>query len=277
MRWPCDPVARVAREARSPGCTQAALGLAQGHKVDWRPRLPLRATRGSPTSGGSSAANWRICILSGLAVLGPDEPRRRREHLYAVIQETTAVEPQGFSDRARTFRHLCAFGDATRVGYCRHRAQGFQLVVDAKRVLRLTREENILALRVPVRPANEDKPARVRYRAEPDARLQTAKEFFYLAVVIDAFSGSFVGTRSPAIPKRASRSRRRHWARRGARRPQPCAHESRRGPPPDCRVHRRRLQRQPPHWRSETNPRSSSKPHSGGATPIRETMTKPCH
>ena len=84
------------------------------------------------------------------------------------------------------------------------------LLVNAKRVLRLTREDNLLALSTAaLRPANNDEPAWVRHRAEPDARSQThrpdrlwvadityvhlAEAFVYLAVVLDGFSRKVVG------------------------------------------------------------------------------------
>jgi len=116
-----------------------------------------------------------------LAALGRDEPTRRRAHLYAVIEKMIAFESQGFLEDDANIRRLCALGDVSRAGYYRHfdphaparedadlrdliqrialadrhcgyrrvthtlRRQG--LIVNAKRVLRLMREDNLLSLR----------------------------------------------------------------------------------------------------------------------------------
>ena len=59
--------------------------------------------------------------------MGRDEPKRRRAHLYAVIQEMTDVEPQGFSERGFSekdadIQRLCALSGVSRAGYYRHLA-----------------------------------------------------------------------------------------------------------------------------------------------------------
>ena len=112
--------------------------------------------------------------------MGRDEPKRRRACLYAVIQDMTA-EPQGFSEKDADIQRLCALGGVSRAGYYRdlapktskrddadlrdliqrialdNRHYGYRriahelrrqgLIVNAKRVLRLTREDNLLVLR----------------------------------------------------------------------------------------------------------------------------------
>ena len=153
-------------------------------------------------------------------------------------------------------------------------------------LLRLTREENLLALRrCPFVP--QTKMSRHGF----DIALRLTRGFKPPPSVKCASPRSSSIWRSSSTLSRAGSSERaRRPSRsephdrdvdngldvaRAARNPAPMSLEE--GPPPDCRVHRRRSQRQPPHWRSETNPQSSSKPNSGGATAIRETMTKPCH
>jgi len=156
----------------------------------------------------------------------------------------TDVEPQGFSETAAGVQRLCALSGVSRAGYYRHfapkaskrddadlsdliqrialdnRHYGYRriahelrrqgLVVNLKRVLRLTREDNLLALRrrpfVPqttmsrhgfdiasnltrgLRPTGLDQiwVADITY-------VRLAEDFVYLAVVLDAFSRKVVG------------------------------------------------------------------------------------
>ena len=156
----------------------------------------------------------------------------------------TAVEPQGYCEKDADIRRLCALSGVSRAGYYRHlapkaskrddadlrdliqrialdnRHYGYRriahelrrqgLVVNAKRVLRLTREDNLLALRrrpfVPqttmsrhgfdiapnltrgLKPTGLDQiwVADITY-------VRLAEDFVYLAVVLDAFSRRVVG------------------------------------------------------------------------------------
>ena len=45
--------------------------------------------------------------------MGRDEPKRRRAHLYAVIQEMTAAEPHGFLKDDANVERLCALGQVS--------------------------------------------------------------------------------------------------------------------------------------------------------------------
>ena len=84
------------------------------------------------------------------------------------------------------------------------------LIVNAKRVLRLMREDNLLSLRFkPVRPAHDRQPARLAIVPNltrgsfPPASIKSGspispmsgsmEDFVYLAVVLDAFSRKVVG------------------------------------------------------------------------------------
>jgi putative transposase len=155
-----------------------------------------------------------------------------------------ACEPQGFSQDDANIRRLCALGDVSRAGYYRHfgphaparedadlrdliqrealahRHYGYRRVaqalrrqgrnVNAKRVLRLMREDNLLSLRArPFVPRTSD--SRHGFAIRPNlARslrpsgldqlwvadityVRLAEDFVYLAVVIDAFSRKVVG------------------------------------------------------------------------------------
>ena len=156
----------------------------------------------------------------------------------------TAAEPQGFSQDDANIRRLCALGEASRAGYYRHfgphaparedadlrdliqrealahRHYGYRrlahalrrqgLIVNAKRVLRLMREDNLLSLRAkPFVPRTSD--SRHRFAIRPNLTrgllptgldqlwvadityVRLAEDFVYLAVVIDAFSRKVVG------------------------------------------------------------------------------------
>ena len=155
-----------------------------------------------------------------------------------------ASEPQGFSQDDANIGRLCALGEVSRAGYYRHfgphaparedadlrdliqrealahRHYGYRrvaqalrrqgLVVNAKRVLRLMHEDNLLSLRArPFVPRTSD--SRHGFAIRPNlARslrptgldqlwvadityVRLAEDFVYLAVVIDAFSRKVVG------------------------------------------------------------------------------------
>ena len=156
----------------------------------------------------------------------------------------TDVEPQGFSEREADIQRLCALGCVSRAGYYRrlapkaskrddadlrdliqrialdNRHYGYRriahalrrqgLVVNMKRVLRLTREDNLLALRrrpfVPQttmsRHEFEIAPNRTR-GLKPTGLdqiwvadityVRLDEDFVYLAVVLDAFSRKVIG------------------------------------------------------------------------------------
>jgi len=155
-----------------------------------------------------------------------------------------ALEPQGFSQDDANIQRLCALGGVSRAGYYRHfgphaparedadlrdliqrealanRHYGYRriaqalrrqgLIVNDKRVRRLTREDNLLSQRVkPFVPRTSD--SRHGFAIRPNlARglyptgldqlwvadityIRLAEDFVYLAVVIDAFSRKVVG------------------------------------------------------------------------------------
>ena len=155
-----------------------------------------------------------------------------------------AVESQGFSQDDANVQRLCALGHVSRAGYYRHfgphaparddadlrdliqrialdhRHYGYRriaqelrrqgLIVNAKRVLRLTREDNLLALRArPFVPRTTDSKHGFAIRpnltrgARPTGLdqiwvadityIRLAEDFVYLAVVIDAFSRKVIG------------------------------------------------------------------------------------
>ncbi|MBV8422564.1 MAG: IS3 family transposase [Hyphomicrobiales bacterium] len=156
----------------------------------------------------------------------------------------TAVEPQGFLKDDANVERLCALGQVSRAGYYRHfgphaekredadlrdliqrialdnRYYGYRriafslgrlgLIVNGKRVLRLTREDNLLALRgrpfVPQttmsRHAFEIAPNLTR-GLKPTGLdqiwvadityVRLAEAFVYLAAVLDAFSRMVIG------------------------------------------------------------------------------------
>ena len=155
-----------------------------------------------------------------------------------------AAESQGFAQDDANVRRLCALADVSRAGYYRHfgphaparedadlrdliqrealanRHYGYRriaqelrrqgLIVNAKRVLRLMRADNLLCLRArPFVPRTSD--SRHGFAIRPNlARglyptgldqlwvadityVRLAEDFVYLAVVIDAFSRKVVG------------------------------------------------------------------------------------
>ncbi len=156
----------------------------------------------------------------------------------------TDVEPQGFSEKDADIQRLCALGGVSRAGYYRHfapkaakrddadlrdliqrialdnRHYGYRriahalrrqgVVVNAKRVLRLTREDNLLVLRR--RPfVPQTTMSRHGFDIAPNLTrgltptgldqiwvadityVRLAEDFVYLAVVLDAFSRKIVG------------------------------------------------------------------------------------
>ena len=155
-----------------------------------------------------------------------------------------AAEPQGFLNDAANIARLCGLGGVSRAGYYRHfgphppkredadlrdliqrialenrfyghrrvaqelRRQG--LIVNAKRALRLMREDNLLALRAkPFVPRTSD--SRHGFAIVPNlirdlvptgldqiwvadiTYIRLAEAFVYLAVVLDAFSRRVIG------------------------------------------------------------------------------------
>jgi putative transposase len=156
----------------------------------------------------------------------------------------TVVEPQGYSEKDADIRHLCALSGVSRAGYYRdlapkaskrddanlrdliqrialdNRHYGYRriahelkrqgLLVNMKRVLRLTREDNLLALRR--RPfVPQTTMSRHGFEIAPNLTrglkptgldqiwvadityVRLAEDFVYLAVVLDAFSRKVVG------------------------------------------------------------------------------------
>ena len=155
-----------------------------------------------------------------------------------------ALESQGFSQDDANIQRLCGLGGVSRAGYYRHsgphaparedadlrdliqrealtnRHYGYRriaqalrrqgLIVNAKRVLRLMREDNLLSLRAkpfvprttmsdhghPIRPnlVRRLKPTGLDQIWVADITyVRLAEDFVYLAVVIDAFSRKVVG------------------------------------------------------------------------------------
>jgi transposase InsO family protein len=177
--------------------------------------------------------------------MGREAPRERRAHLFAVIEEMTRQRPQGEAETQETsIAHLIEMAKLSRASYYRwleprlarrddadlrdliqrlalqRRHEGYRrltkrlqaqgLVVNAKRVLRLMRADNLLSLRhKPFVPPTTD--SRHKFRIVPNlARaleptgldqlwvadityIRLAEGFVYLAVVIDAFSRKVVG------------------------------------------------------------------------------------
>jgi putative transposase len=178
--------------------------------------------------------------------MGRGEPKRRRAHLFAVIEKMTGEGPQGETpavarasveplirlaglSRASYYRWLepkLTLRDDTQVrdliqrlalrnrheGYRRiaHRLRADGFVINAKRVLRLMRADNLLSLRrrpfVPQTTAS-----RHPFQIVPNLMrglvpsgldqiwvadityVRLAEAFVYLAVVVDAFSRKVVG------------------------------------------------------------------------------------
>jgi transposase InsO family protein len=177
--------------------------------------------------------------------MGRQAPRERRAHLFAVVEKVTREGPQGETKAvAAQVAHLCAIAGLSRASYYRwrepklsarddaslrdliqrlalkRRCEGYRriarrlsdegLVVNAKRVLRLMRADNLLSLRRrPFVPPTTD--SRHPFPIAPNlARgleptgldqlwvadityVRLAEAFVYLAVVIDAFSRKVAG------------------------------------------------------------------------------------
>jgi putative transposase len=177
--------------------------------------------------------------------MGREAPRERRAHLFAVIEEMTREGPQGEAETTPSrIAHLIGIAKLSRASYyrwleprrterddadlreliqrlaLRRRHEGYRrltkrlkdqgLVVNAKRVLRLMRDDNLLSLRrKPFVPPTTD--SRHKFKIVPNlARIleatgldqlwvadityvRLAEGFVYLAVVVDAFSRKVVG------------------------------------------------------------------------------------
>ena len=177
--------------------------------------------------------------------MGREAPRERRAHLFTVIEEMTRERSQGEPDtNTARIAHLVEIARLSRASYYRwleprlskrddadlrdliqrlalqRRYEGYRrltkrlsdrgLVVNAKRVLRLMRADNLLSLRrrpfVP--PTTESRHkfkivANLARGLEPTGLdqlwvadityIRLAEGFVYLAVVVDAFSRKVVG------------------------------------------------------------------------------------
>ncbi len=176
--------------------------------------------------------------------MGRDAPRQRRDHLFAVIKKMTCEGPQGETTRVADVAHLCRIAGLSRASFYRwrepklgkrddadlcdliqrlalkRRREGYRriaqrlrnegLIVNAKRVLRLMRADNLLALRrKPFVPATTDSrhpypivanlarwltPSGLDQLWVADITyIRLSEGFVYLAVVVDAFSRKVVG------------------------------------------------------------------------------------
>jgi putative transposase len=176
--------------------------------------------------------------------VGRDEPERRRAWLYAAIEEMIAAEPQGFLENDANVARLCGLAGVSRAGFYRRRAPnppareeadlrdliqrialkdrhyGYRriaaelrrqgLIVNAKRVLRLMRADNLLSLRakpfIPRTTLGRHDQAIVpnlARRLVPTGLdqlwvadityVRLAEGFVYLAAVLDAFSRRVIG------------------------------------------------------------------------------------
>jgi transposase InsO family protein len=177
--------------------------------------------------------------------MGREAPRQRRAQLFAVIEEMTRERPQGEPDtNTARIAHLTEIAKLSRASYYRwleprlsarddadlrdriqrlalqRRHEGYRritkrlrdegLVVNAKRVLRLTRADNLLSLRrKPFVPPTTDSRHKFKIVAnlarflEPTGLdqlwvadityVRLAESFVYLAVIVDAFSRKVVG------------------------------------------------------------------------------------
>jgi len=178
--------------------------------------------------------------------MGRDAPRERRAHLFAVVEEMTRERSQGEpTTNAAHVAHLTEIAKLSRASYYRwlepklsarddadlrdriqrlalqRRYEGYRrikkrlkdeegLIVNAKRVLRLMRADNLLSLRrKPFVPPTTDSRhtfkivANLARGLEPTGLdqlwvadityIRLAEGFVYLAVVVDAFSRKVVG------------------------------------------------------------------------------------
>ena len=177
--------------------------------------------------------------------MGRETPRQRRTHLFAVIEEMTRRRSQGQADpNAARIAHLIEIAKLSRASYYRwlepklsaqddadlrdqiqrlalqRRHEGYRritrrlreqgLIVNAKRVLRLMRADNLLSLRRNAFvPATTDSRHKLKIVANLAHGLEAsgldqlwvadityvrlAEGFVYLAVIVDAFSRKVVG------------------------------------------------------------------------------------
>ena len=177
--------------------------------------------------------------------MGRETSRERRAHLFAVIEKMTCEGPQGEpTTNPAQVAHLCAISGLSRASYYRwlepklsarddaslrdliqrlalkRRYEGYRriarrlrdegLIVNAKRVLRLIRADNLLSLRrrpfvapttdsrhrFPVCPnlARSLEPTGLDQLWVADITyVRLTEAFVYLAVVLDAFSRKVVG------------------------------------------------------------------------------------
>jgi transposase InsO family protein len=177
--------------------------------------------------------------------MGRKAPRERRAHLFAVVEKVTGEGPQGeTTTNPAAVAHLCAIAGLSRASYYRwrepklsarddaslrdliqrlalkRRCEGYRritkrlrdegLLVNAKRVLRLMRADNLLSLRrrpfvppttesrhpFPIAPnlARGLEPTGLDQLWVADITyVRLAEAFVYLAVVLDAFSRKAVG------------------------------------------------------------------------------------
>jgi putative transposase len=228
----------------------AGLNRKRGPKPGGRAAAARRACasqgagRRAGTAGRTPAGGPRFFSRS-LAVMGRKAPRERRAHLFATIEKVTGEGLQGETKAsAADVAHLCAIAGLSRASYYRwrepqlsarddaslrdliqrlalkRRCEGYRriarrltdegLLVNAKRVLRLMRADNLLSLRrrpfvapttdsrhrFPVCPnlARSLEPTGLDQLWVADITyVRLAEAFVYLAVVLDAFSRKVVG------------------------------------------------------------------------------------
>ena len=176
--------------------------------------------------------------------MGREAPRERRAHLFQVIEKMTLERPQGEPGHDADVAHLCAIAGLSRASFYRFREprlakrddadlsdliqrlalkrrhEGYRRIarrlreqgriVNAKRVLRLMRADNLLSLRRrPFSPATTDSGHKFAVAPNLAARIaptgpdqlwvaditfvRVAEGFVYCAVVLDAFSRKAVG------------------------------------------------------------------------------------
>lgn len=220
----------------------AGLDRKRGRKPAGRKSASAHSRTGAarwPSTGGPRF------FSRSLAVMGREAPRERRAHLFAVIERLTCERPQGELDtNPARIAHLTEIARLSRASYYRwlepklaerddadlrdliqrlalqRRYEGYRrltkrlrdqgLVVNAKRVLRLMRADNLLSLRRrPFVPQTTDSRHKFKIVAnlarglEPTGLdqlwvadityIRLAEGFVYLAVVVDAFSRKVVG------------------------------------------------------------------------------------
>lgn len=176
--------------------------------------------------------------------MGREAPRERRAHLFQVIEKMTLERPQGGPGHDADVAHLCRIAELSRASFYRfgeprlaksedaglsdliqrlalkRRHEGYRriarrlreqgAIINAKRVLRLMRADNLLSLRrKPFVPTTTDSQHKFAVAPNLAARIaptgpdqlwvaditfvRIAEGFVYLAVVLDAFSRKAVG------------------------------------------------------------------------------------